>query len=196
MPPLPLSQQQIADAIDCPLENVSQNWPLIETCMDALKVGSVNSKIGVLATVAVETANTFMPIHEQCSKGYTVRHYDGRVDLGNTHAGDGWRYRGRGFIQITGELNYEDYGRRLGIDMIDNPNDPSDDANPEKACDPNVAAAILAAFWHDRKCDIYADAGQWSQVRRRVNGGTNGLSPFLRYVADLQQMTTTAFPHS
>jgi predicted chitinase len=187
MATLPLTHQDIASALDVPLENVSANWPTIETCLDALKCGSVNSKVGSLATIAVETANEFKPIHEFGSKNYFIRHYDGRTDLGNAHPGDGYRYRGRGYIQITGEFNYEQYGKLLGIDMLDDPNDPTDDTDPEKACDPNVAAAIFAAFWHEHKCDLYADAGQWSAVRKRVNGGTNGLVPFLRYVANLQE---------
>lgn len=180
MPPLPLSHQQIADALSCPLENVSAYWPLIETCLDSLGCGSVNSKIGALATIAVETANTFKPIHEYGSDRYHEQVYGGRKELGNTHPGDGAKFAGRGFIQITGEINYAEYGNKLGIDMV---------TNPEMAMDPNVSAAIFAAFWHDRKCDIYADAGQWSTVRKRVNGGTKGLVPFLRYVAELQRAT-------
>jgi predicted chitinase len=174
---LPLSHQQIADAIDCPLENVSLYWPLIDTCLDALNCGSVPSKIAALATIAVETANTFKPIHEYGSDVLHEKEYGGRKDLGNLHAGDGAKFAGRGFIQITGEVNYADYGKRLGIDML---------SNPDWALDPNASAAIFAAYWHDRKCDVYADSAQWETVRKRVNGGINGLPKFMRYVADLR----------
>lgn len=182
---LPLSHQQIADATSCPVENVSLYWPLVETCLDALSVGSVNSKIAALATIAVETANTFKPVHEYGSDKLHEQQYGGRADLGNIHTGDGAKYAGRGLIQITGELNYAEYGKRLGIDLV---------SNPEAACEPNAAAAIFAAYWHDRKCDVYADSGQWATVRRRVNGGTNGLPAFMRYVANLQDAVRNSDP--
>lgn len=188
MPTLAVSNHQIADVLNVPVSNVDLYWPLIETCLDALEVGSINSKIGALATIAVETAGRFEPIHEYAPKGverekYFDGKYDGRADLGNIHIGDGAKYAGRGFIQITGEFNYQAYGQKLGVDMV---------ANPELACEPNAAAAIFASYWHDRRCDIYADAGQWSTVRKKVNGGINGLPVFLRYVADLQSLIESA----
>jgi hypothetical protein len=176
---LQLSFRQIADAIHCPIANVELYWPLIETCLESLGVDSEPSTIAALATIAVETANTFKPIHEYGSDALHEKEYGGRHDLGNVHPGDGAKFAGRGFIQITGELNYAEYGKRLGIDMV---------ANPDWALDPNASAAIFAAFWHDRKCNVYADSGQWETVRKRVNGGINGLPIFMRYIANLHDM--------
>jgi hypothetical protein len=60
--------------------------------------------------------------------------YEGRSDLGNTQIGDGPRFKGRGFVQLTGRANYADWSERLGIDLV---------ANPEKLVQPTLAAHIL-----------------------------------------------------
>jgi hypothetical protein len=178
-----LTNSEIARALSVPVANVDLYWPKIETCLDALGCGSLNSKIGALATIAVETAGTFEPLHEYGSDALHEKEYGGRPDLGNVHVGDGAKFAGRGFIQITGEFNYEAYGKKLGVDMV---------ANPELACEPDAAAAIFASYWHEKKCDIYADAGRWADVRRRVNGGANGLPLFLRHIADLSRSLVEA----
>jgi predicted chitinase len=177
MATLPLTHQEIALALECHLEDVGTNWPRIESCLDSLGGGSMNSKIAALATIAVETANTFRPIHEYGTDALHEKLYGLRADLGNTHAGDGAKFAGRGFIQVTGEFNYARYGQQLGIDLV---------ANPENACNTDVAAAIFAAFWRERKCSEAADEGQWAIVRKRVNGGKNGLFAFLHYISQLQ----------
>lgn len=66
--------------------------------------------------------------------------YEGRTDLGNTQPGDGPRYKGRGFVQITGRRNYTDWSNRLGIDLV---------GNPERAAEPAIAAKILVLGMRD-----------------------------------------------
>lgn len=66
--------------------------------------------------------------------------YEGRLDLGNTKSGDGKRFKGRGFVQITGRRNYTDWSNRLGIDFVN---------NPEKAAVPEIAAKILVLGMRD-----------------------------------------------
>lgn len=92
--------------------------------------------------------------------------YEGRVDLGNTHPGDGSRYRGRGLIQVTGRFNYEAVSRALGVDAV---NDP---ALLEK---PLLAARSAAWWWASHGCNVLADAGDFVALTKRINGGTNGL---------------------
>lgn len=176
----PSQPAAIARLISAPPENVITCWPVIETCLEALSIASPASCIGALATVRVECP-PFKPIHEFGKRAYFKR-YDNRPDLGNTHEGDGYIYRGAGFIQITGEKNFERYGKLLGIDMIDDPNDPTDNADPDKALDVNVSASILAAYWRDHNCALLCEAGDWAHVRRAVNGGLNGFADFMRYV--------------
>ncbi|MCA0176211.1 MAG: peptidase C1 [Proteobacteria bacterium] len=92
--------------------------------------------------------------------------------LGNTQPGDGRRYMGRGPIQITGRANYARYGKLLGLDL---------EAQPQQAETPEVGFQIAALYWQrnglnelaDRVSD--ADDEAFTQITRRINGGTNGL---------------------
>ncbi|HTN39802.1 MAG TPA: glycoside hydrolase family 19 protein [Asticcacaulis sp.] len=87
--------------------------------------------------------------------------------LGNTQPGDGPRYKGRGFTMLTGRANYEDYGKKLGIDLI---------GHPEQAALPDVAARIAVQFWADRNLNALADRDDVEAVTLRINGGANGLA--------------------
>jgi predicted chitinase/LysM repeat protein len=93
--------------------------------------------------------------------------YEGRRDLGNIHPGDGVRYKGRGPIQLTGRSNYRAAGRALGIDL---------EGNPKRAADVDVGFRTAAWFWNSRGLNKYADAGNFREVTRRINGGYNGLA--------------------
>lgn len=161
-----------------PLDNVRANWPLIERALDRFELSSLPTKIAAIATVAVETGR-FSPIRERGGPTYFTKLYEGRADLGNTETGDGARFYGRGYIQITGRGNYTDYGRELGVDLV---------ATPDLALDPTVGAEVLALFFRDKKISPLADAGKWEAVRRRVNGGLNGWDRFSAYVDGLAKL--------
>ena len=88
-------------------------------------------------------------------------------DLGNTEPGDGYRYRGRGFLQITGRAAYREMGKRIGIDL---------EAVPDKAGEPLYALMTAAAFWDSRKLNTYADQDNIEIITKRINGGFNGLA--------------------
>ncbi|MBW3503374.1 glycoside hydrolase family 19 protein [Pseudomonas sp. NKUCC02_KPG] len=91
--------------------------------------------------------------------------YEGRVDLGNTVKGDGSKYRGRGLIQITGRANYAECGEALGLDLIN---------HPELLEKPQHACMSAAWFWASRGLNTLADAGRFSKITSRINGGQNG----------------------
>ena len=91
--------------------------------------------------------------------------YEGRKDLGNTVAGDGSKYRGRGLIQITGRANYMACGEALGLDLI---------KQPELLEKPQHACMSAAWFWATRGLNTLADVGQFDRITRRINGGQNG----------------------
>ena len=91
--------------------------------------------------------------------------YEGRKDLGNTVAGDGPKYRGRGLIQITGRANYIMCGEALALDLIN---------HPELLEKPQHACMSAAWFWATRGLNTLADAGQFDRITRRINGGQNG----------------------
>ena len=91
------------------------------------------------------------------------RVYGGR--MGNTEPGDGWRYRGRGPIQLTGKDNYRAVGDLMGQDLV---------SLPELMEQPRYALEAAIAWWEDRIPDSML--GDTEKVSRRVNGGLIGLA--------------------
>lgn len=117
----------------------------------------------------------------QESAGYTAMEefasgddYEGREDLGNTEPGDGRRFKGRGFIQITGRSNYTQASRALGLDLV---------GNPELAEQTENAARVAAWYWRSRNINPPAESGDFVRVTRLINGGTNGLEQRQAYYA-------------
>lgn len=98
--------------------------------------------------------------------------YEGRKDLGNTEPGDGDRYKGRGWIQLTGRDNYRRAGKALGIDL---------EGRPELAAGMQAAAAIAAWYWREHQLADQAHADDLPWVTRRINGGMNGIEIRRRY---------------
>lgn len=92
--------------------------------------------------------------------------YANRNGNGSEASGDGWRFRGRGLIQITGRANYNDVARALRLDLL---------AHPELLEQPELAALSAAWWWSARGLNELADAGKFEQITRVINGGTNGL---------------------
>jgi peptidoglycan L-alanyl-D-glutamate endopeptidase CwlK len=96
-----------------------------------------------------------------------------RPSLGNSSHGDGEKYKGRGFIQLTGKANYTDFSKKLSLpDLLE---------NPEIALDPDIAARILAAFMKraQKKIMHALGANDLKAARRAVNGGEHGIDRFL-----------------
>lgn len=92
--------------------------------------------------------------------------YEGRADLGNTQAGDGKRFMGRGIFQLTGRANYRDMAMRTGQPLVD---------HPELVETPDLAVLTACIYWQSRKLSALADAGKDDEITRRINGGTNGI---------------------
>ena len=107
--------------------------------------------------------------------------YANRIGNGPEESGDGWRFRGRGLIQVTGRANYAEMQVQLGVPLL---------AQPELLAQPAAAALSAAAFWHTRGLNALADAGQFEAITRRVNGGLHGHPDRLaRYQRALQVLT-------
>jgi hypothetical protein len=178
--------EQVASVLAAPLANVEANWPLLAAALDQWAIGDRPVAIAALATVGVETG-AFLPIPEWASGD----EYEGRVDLGNVVPGDGRRYKGRGYIQLTGRANYRAYGHLIGVDL---------EGQPDLALDPATAGQIFAAYFVNhaiqwlpapeppQSCAQLARLGEWRGVRLAVNGGTNGLARFLELVDGLSAL--------
>ena len=115
---------------------------------------------------AAHESDRFRTLEEYGGPAYFAR-YDGRRDLGNTQAGDGARYHGRGLFQLTGRANYRRYGALIGLDL---------EGSPERAKEPAISLAIAFAYWRDRGCNAAADADDVVAVTKLINGGRNGLA--------------------
>lgn len=158
-----------------PAGNIEDQWPVLVSYLQAAGCYDVPTCIAVNATIRVECP-PYWPIDEYGDVVYFTRMYEGRVDLGNNLPGDGARYHGRGLIQLTGRANYRKYGLALGYDL---------EGNPELALDPMVSAGVLTKYFTDHSIPQHAGTGNWTQVRRDVNGGTNGLTTFMAAVDGL-----------
>lgn len=86
--------------------------------------------------------------------------------LGNLHIGDGIRYHGRGFIQLTGRANYKNAGDALGLDL---------EKNPELAADPKIAAKIAVWYWNTRVRPYVSNFSDTAAVTRKINAKLKGL---------------------
>jgi putative chitinase len=94
---------------------------------------------------------------------------------GPESSGDGFKFRGRGYIQLTGKSNYTKFGKFIGEDTI---------GNPDLVASKYPLAS--AAFFFDSNniwetCDKGSDVSTITSVTRRINGGTNGLEDRIKY---------------
>jgi len=91
----------------------------------------------------------------------------GLKNLGNSQAGDGWKYRGAGLIQLTGRANFVKANKALNFDLVN---------RPERVAEDNLIAALAAGwYWEENGLNILADKDDMLAITKKINGGTNGL---------------------
>ena len=91
---------------------------------------------------------------------------DDKHKLGNILFGDGWRFRGRGLIQLTGRAAYTDCGNAIGEDLV---------ANPDKVKEPFTGVRVACWFWKTRNLDAVDDDADVRVDTRKINGGDHGV---------------------
>jgi hypothetical protein len=191
----------IAWALKSPIAAVQKNWPPL---FDALIKHGIHYRPGIiaaLATIGVEV-RSFEPINEYGGPAYFFKMYDKdspdpkrrkkALELGNAEPGDGIRYHGRGYIQLTGRANYRKYGGLIGVDL---------EGRPDLALHAGHAAEVFALYLRDHGVDVWAgradrfkdvpDCGNfnhkapdqcpecaWKMCRWKVNGGLNHYADF------------------
>lgn len=125
-------------------------------------------KLGYILATAKHETGDFRYTHEIWGPTPAQKRYEGRADLGNTVAGDGKRFMGRGFVQITGRANYTDWGRRLKRPLVD---EPILAEAPEIAARICVQGMMLGTFTGKKLADYINGKGvDLTNARRTVNG--------------------------
>jgi len=106
------------------------------------------------------------------------RVYAGRMGNGDEASGEGYKYRGRGLIQLTGKYNYQQLSKATGIDFI---------KSPDKLKEPKYSLLAAAWYWNSRKLNGYADNIDVRAITRRINGGYNGLNDRINWLRKFQK---------
>lgn len=160
------------------VDNIKANLPIVLQALADAGLADKSMVLMALGTIRAETAS-FRPISEGISKFNTTpgNHpfnlYDDKTKLGNQGVPDGERFKGRGFIQLTGRANYQQHGSAIGVGsgLIE---------NPELANQPDIAAKLLASFIKNKEQAIRKalSVGDLKKARKLVNGGSHGLAEF------------------
>ena len=149
--------------IEAKRSDVDKYYGYLSSGMAANNVTTPLRKAHFLAQVGHESGAL-----RYSEEGASGSKYEGRADLGNTQAGDGPLFKGRGLIQITGRANYKAYGDARGRDYV---------ATPTRlATDPAVAVDSAFWFWNTKNLNTLADADKVNQITTIINGGDNGLA--------------------
>jgi predicted chitinase len=148
-------------------KNIEAGAPYLQAALQEFKVSDKRLAASIIATIAVETPS-FAPYEEPAAN---AQHYDGR--LGNTQPGDGVKYRGRGYLGITGRTNYTQMSNRLGLGnrLVDSPDD---------AKSPEVAGRLLVVWFADRQATLLPAlaSGNLAAARIAVAGAPTQLDKF------------------
>jgi len=137
--------------------------------LDSEDIKDPNARAQIIAQAAHESGK--FRYTEELGKSEYFLKYDGRKDLGNTQPGDGPRFKGRGFLQTTGRINYQQFKDAFNVDVI---------SHPELLGEAKYAAQS-ALFWFKKNAKKVQNLtkGDWADtkgVTKAVNGGTNGLA--------------------
>jgi len=154
---------------------ISQYVPHINKAMLEFTIDSEKRTAAFIAQIAHETG-AFLWLNELWGPTDQQKKYEPPSKLserlGNTQAGDGKRFKGRGAIQLTGRGNYDKYGKLLKLDLIN---------TPTLAAEPEAAFRIAGAYWETHRLNELADEGKFEAITRAINGGVNGLTERRKY---------------
>lgn len=188
-----LTTAQVMQATGCARDTADGWLPFLESAMKAYSINTPQRVAAFLAQLAHESAGLtrveenlnyswqglmkIWPMHfptEQIAQKYhrkreaiANRAYANRMGNGPEASGDGYKYRGKGLIQLTGKNNHSRCGAAIGCDLVN---------EPELLFQPAIAAQSAGWFWHVNGLNGLADSGDYKQITIRINGGTIGLA--------------------
>lgn len=160
-----MTPETLAVCTGAPADRAARFAPYLTAAMDEFYINTPVRQAAFLAQIGHESGGLRWCV-ELWGPTDAQKGYEGRTDLGNLRPGDGFRYRGRGLVQVTGRANYVRMGNALGLDL---------ETFPDLLSEPGLAARSAACFWQQHALDTYADKGDFIQITRRINGGLNGL---------------------
>lgn len=113
--------------------------------------------------------------YERQPRKIANRIYGNRMGNRDEASGDGWRFRGSGWLQLTGHANFFHASKKLGEDFV---------ANPDLVRTPKYAALTAGWFWSTHGCNALAESGDWTALTKRINGGTIGLEDRVKHIRE------------
>ena len=167
---MPITEQQLLQILPNAGRQAGVFVPVLNTAMVRFQIVGTKRVAAFIAQVGHESGQLRW-VREIWGPTPAQAKYEGRKDLGNTVSGDGFKYRGRGLIQITGRANYAACGEALGLDLI---------THPELLEQPQYACLSAAWFWATNGLNTLADADKFEALTRRINGGLNGQADRLK----------------
>lgn len=193
-----LSAEQIAKATGSTLLRASRWAEALNTAMSKFDITSPLRQAAFLSQIGHETAGLslveenlnysvdgLMRVFSKYFSGRSMAEqyarkpekianlvYGGRMGNGDEASGDGWKYRGRGPIQLTGKTNYREAGRALGLDFV---------SNPAQVSEPLAGSLVAAWFWSRSNLNKYADRKDNVTISKIINTG-NPDAPAARVV--------------
>ena len=159
-----MTPAELAQATGARIDRATEFLPIIEQAAPDFNITTPERMAAFLAQVGHESGG-FHWLTELWGPTSTQTRYEGREDLGNTQAGDGFKYRGRGLIQLTGRANYQLASNALATDFI---------GDPDQLAQPEYAVRSAMWFWQSHGLNELADVGQFEHITRIINGGLNG----------------------
>ena len=189
MTPEQLKRLHIDESWTDPLNDTFQRFNITTNNQKAMFIGQLSHECGnfrILEENLNYKAATLMKLwpkrfptqeianaYEKNPKKIANNVYSSRMGNRDESSGDGYRFRGRGCIQLTGHANYFHAGKALGVDFV---------LNPDLVATPKFAALTAGWFWSTHNCNPPADALDYTKVTKIINGGTIGLDDRIAHV--------------
>ena len=173
-----MTPEQLSSATGATLARAEVFQPIIDAAAPDFGITTPARLAAFLAQVGHESGGLHW-LTELWGPTPTQERYEGRADLGNTQPGDGFKYRGRGLIQLTGRANYARASQALATDFV---------GAPDLLAQPEYAVRSAMWFWQSHGLNELADAGQFERITRVINGGLNGEDERLALYAAAQEV--------
>jgi len=190
-----ITKERFIQACECDPKAVESHWPSIVSTMEKYRINTTKRQANFLANIAHETMG-LRRLKENLNYSAIglLRTWPGRFTqetalqferkpehiaekvygsrMGNTDPGDGWKYRGRGCMHITGKTAYQLATAVHKFDFVN---------NPDAISEPPYAALTAGDYWHLNRLNDLADVGKVRAIRVAINGGLNGFDEVLTF---------------